>query len=272
MDTLVTVCAIIGAIAIKVLFFFLYARLSADKAPKKAVPYEVVQKGDEPGGKQIKRILGIASSALEGKPFIAPGHVRVPFVWVEDAARAHVDAVEQLLFPQPGAPRIHGRAYHLCHDPVRDPFLYREFGGAALLQASLDAKHEAVRAAEEAAGVRGPPPPTVNAYNMKINGGISYGIIRRLALVNYWLGQRLGFTLIDATLTPVALRYAANHWPCDVADARRLLGWEATPWRVVAARLGEEALETMPSARRRYVAWPAGGSGAGAGGGKAKVA
>ena len=61
----------------------------------------------------------ISSSIARSSPFIGPGHNQVPFVWVDDCARAHVMAVERLLMPEdfPG-PSIAGRVFHLCHDPV----------------------------------------------------------------------------------------------------------------------------------------------------------
>ena len=55
----------------------------------------------------------IRSSISKGAPYIGPGDNQVPFVWVEDCARAHVMAVERLLMPDqfPG-PSIAGKAFH----------------------------------------------------------------------------------------------------------------------------------------------------------------
>ncbi|KXZ47088.1 hypothetical protein GPECTOR_38g325 [Gonium pectorale] len=194
-----------------------------------------------PGGVYGHNDPNLMTYIMAGRDFSGPGDVRVPFVWVEDAARGHVDAVEQLLFPRPDAPRIHGRAYHLCHDPVRDPFTYQEMlGGSPTAQSAFGPRHASVKAKEAAAGVQDPPPAGLNAYGRRLNKKLSYKLVRVLALVNYWVAQRLGIVLIDPAFTPQNMHYAANHCPCDVTDARELLGWEPTPWRVVAKKLGEE--------------------------------
>ncbi len=57
-------------------------------------------------------------------------------------------------------------------------------------------------------------------------------------------------------LTPDTIRYAANSWPGDISDARRRLGWEPTPFRVVAARLGAAA---AAAGNKLYVGFGAGG-------------
>ncbi|EFJ52486.1 hypothetical protein VOLCADRAFT_86632 [Volvox carteri f. nagariensis] len=194
-----------------------------------------------PGGVYGIGEEALAKSILNGQPYIGPGVARVPFVWVEDAARAHVDAVEKLLFPKPDAPRIHGRVYHLCHDPVRDPFRYSEFAGGSLNAESTAHKDAAVKAAEREAGVTDPP-PGINAYGRRCNPSWPRAFFGLLAHINYFVGQTMGAVLLHASLTPSNLLYSTNDWPCDVSDARRLLGWEPTPWRVVAARLGMEAV------------------------------
>ncbi|GLC34531.1 hypothetical protein PLESTB_001251200 [Pleodorina starrii] len=184
---------------------------------------------------------------LEGQPHLAPGTTLTPFVWVEDCARAHVDAVEKLLLPEPDAPRIHGRAYHICHDPVRDPFTYGEFMGGPLTNESSSAaaavarKDPAVKAAERAAGVQDPPAPGRNAYGRRCAACWPVRFLRALAHVNQYVGQRFGVVLLHPAYTPDNLLYSVNDWACDVSEARRLLGWEPTPWRVVAARMGRQA-------------------------------
>lgn len=178
-------------------------------------------------------------NVLDGKPYIGPGNAHVPFVWVEDAARAHVDAVEKLLCSNPDAPRIHGRAYHLCHDPVRDPVRYSEFMGGPL-HADGCARSIAVKAVERAAGVQDPP-AGFNAYGRRCNPHWPCWFFHLLAIINYFVGQTFGIVLMHLALIPEHLLYGVNDWPCDVSDARQLLGWEPTPWRVVAARLGNEA-------------------------------
>ncbi|GFR40072.1 hypothetical protein Agub_g615 [Astrephomene gubernaculifera] len=193
-----------------------------------------------PGGVYGVGDTTLTGNILAGKPYVGPGDVQVPFVWVEDAARAHVDAVERLLFPQPGAPRIHGRAYHLAHDPVSDPLLYREFVGGPLVTPA-DRKSAEVRAAEAAAGVQDPLSAGVNAYGLRCNSPVPLPLIRVLAAVNEWVGRRFGVALLHPSMTPENMRYATNHWPLDVGEARRLLGWQPTPWRVVVARLGAQA-------------------------------
>ena len=61
-----------------------------------------------------------------------------------------------------------------------------------------------------------------------------------LAYSNFWVGQKLGFVLVDAVFNPENHAYARIDWPCDVSQARALLGWEPTPWVEVAARIGKE--------------------------------
>ncbi len=38
----------------------------------------------------------------------------------------------------------------------------------------------------------------------------------------------------------VNLVYTDVHWPVDISNARRLLGWQPTPWRRVAAQLAAQ--------------------------------
>jgi hypothetical protein len=131
---------------------------------------------------------------------------------------------------------------------VRDPHAYREFGGGSLLPESWHAqfgahKHASVRAAEQAAGVQDPPPAGKNAYGQPLIAGVSYKfVIKPLSYVNALVGQLFGVILLDPRFTPEFVAYAANHWPLDVSQAREALGWEATPWRVLAKRFGDAAL------------------------------
>lgn len=221
---------------------------------------------------------GMTPQILAGQPWVGPGKVRVPFVWVEDAARAHVLAAEQLLWPQLGpdgspAKRIHGRAYHITHDPVREPLLYHEFGGgvptaiedlAAL--GIADRSHPDVVKAEEQAGVHTTRncaalrAARVSAYGCVANSSVPFPVVWFLARLNFWLGQRFGFVLVDARSTPENMIYASNHWPCDVRDARAVLGWEPTPFRVVAAALGEAGADADPKAAKRYKSLTVGGA------------
>ncbi|PNW77565.1 hypothetical protein CHLRE_10g442200v5 [Chlamydomonas reinhardtii] len=231
-----------------------------------------------PGGVYGMADSGMTPQILAGQPWVGPGKVRVPFVWVEDAARAHVLAAEQLLWPQLGpdgspAKRIHGRAYHITHDPVREPLLYHEFGGgvptaiedlAAL--GIADRSHPDVVKAEEQAGVHTTRncaalrAARVSAYGCVANSSVPFPVVWFLARLNFWLGQRFGFVLVDARSTPENMIYASNHWPCDVRDARAVLGWEPTPFRVVAAALGEAGADADPKAAKRYKSLTVGGA------------
>jgi hypothetical protein len=168
------------------------------------------------------------TAVLSGMPFIAPGTTTAPFVWVEDAAAGHAAAIAALLFPPPPPasgpprPRPGGRAYHLAHDPVADPFLHREWaGGPVASEAELRAAtgfarggDARVAAAEAAEGCAGAPPPGVNAYGMAAAWGLPLRLLRALAAVNAAAGRYLGLPLINAQLTPVNCLYLANRWPC----------------------------------------------------------
>ncbi|KAG2448879.1 hypothetical protein HYH02_006228 [Chlamydomonas schloesseri] len=213
---------------------------------------------------------GMTPQILAGQPWIGPGQVRVPFVWVEDAARAHVLAAEQLLWPQLGPDgkpvrRIHGRAYHITHDPVRDPFLYHEFGGGLPTSGEelaalgiTERPHADIIKAEQEAGVfttrdcAALRAARVSSYGCAANSSIPFPVVWLLARLNFWVGQRFGIVLVDGRSTPENMMFASNHWPCDVRDARALLGWEPTPFRVVAAALGEAGADADPAAAKRY--------------------
>ena len=67
MDTLVTIGAIVTAIALKLVFFFLYAKHAEKKGPKKSEPFKVIQKGPAPADKNVKRILVTGGCGLVGR-------------------------------------------------------------------------------------------------------------------------------------------------------------------------------------------------------------
>ncbi|KAG2501117.1 hypothetical protein HYH03_000935 [Edaphochlamys debaryana] len=201
-----------------------------------------------PGGVYGAKDPHLIPVIFQGTPYIGDGNVVVPFVWVEDAAAAHVKAAQIMLglAPPPasaGQDRLHGRVFHLNHDVGTDPFLYAEMGGGPLQPGAAGPKAASVLAKEKAAGLPETLPPGVNAYGMKCNGGSPLGIVMALADLNKLAVRWLGMPLLDVGCHPQNITFASNNWIGDITQARRMLGWEPTPWRVVAARLGEEAAE-----------------------------
>ncbi len=192
------------------------------------------------------------TNVLQGKPYVGPGTALSPVVWVEDAGRAHAMAIQRLLqiptcspasatsatttttsksgstageqrqeqkqerqqegSQQDDGSAIAGRAFHLSHDPITDPFLYADFAGGtafpplpSLQQSGGSSSGDAGSGSGESAahgqgqGQRGGG-TAVNAYGMPVVGSVPRWLIGGLARVNEFTGRVFGVAVIDPRL------------------------------------------------------------------------
>lgn len=130
-------------------------------------------------------------------------------------------SVKALLQPSTPATRaITGRAYHICHDPVADPFSYRFFSGGD--------------------GGKGKPNEVNPWGGRRYARSLPMWLVHFLCAFNEWTVRYLGWVSVTPLLFTANVATSSRQHTYDVSGAKSVLGWTPTPFREAASRVMAE--------------------------------